>query len=163
MYQLRNYKMRDAAAINLLAVECFAQFKDIFNDWTSFKKGLLAFSELSLLGEIVVAEGSSSNIVGAVAYIPSNIEKADYFPKSTPVIRMLIVDPKFRGTGLGKTLALDCISRARRDNCSSIALHTSNIMEVALPMYLRMGFSLFGPAPEILGVGYNVYAKNLSD
>ena len=43
-----------------------------------------------------------------------------------------------------------------------IALQTTPIMSVALPMYLRMGFVKLREAPDIYGVPYAVYAKSLS-
>ena len=43
-----------------------------------------------------------------------------------------------------------------------IALHTTPIMRVALPMYLRMGFIKLREASEIYGVPYAVYTKSLS-
>ncbi|HEX7920248.1 MAG TPA: GNAT family N-acetyltransferase [Bradyrhizobium sp.] len=74
---------------------------------------------------------------------------------------MLVVDPVDRGTGLGHALASECLARARRDRCRTIALHTSPIMTVALPMYLKMGFGKVHDAPSIHGVPYAVYTKAL--
>lgn len=54
-----------------------------------------------------------------------------------------------------------CLERARRDHSPIIALHTSPIMSVALPMYLRMGFEKLRDAPDIHGVSYAVYTKSL--
>jgi hypothetical protein len=51
--------------------------------------------------------------------------------------------------------------RARRDRAAVIALHTSPIMTVALPMYLRMGFVRLRATPPIFGVEYAVYTKML--
>lgn len=42
-----------------------------------------------------------------------------------------------------------------------IALHTSPIMTVALPMYLRMGFEYARDAPHLHGVPYRIYLKRL--
>ena len=56
---------------------------------------------------------------------------------------MLVIDPGARGRGLGRLLTEECVRRARRDGAPTVALHTSPIMEVALPMYLRMGFTQF--------------------
>ena len=55
------------------------------------------------------------------------------------------------------------MKRARRDGSPVIALHTSPIMAVALPMYLRMGFRLARDAPPIYGVPYAVYLKQLDE
>lgn len=61
--------------------------------------------------------------------------------------------------GIGKALSNECIARAGRDGSRKIALHTSEIMEVTLPMDLKMGFQLYGKAPALFGVTYNVYVK----
>ncbi len=100
-------------------------------------------------------------IIGAVAYIPPGRPKASYFQKEWPVIRMLVVDPSCRGHGVGRELTRECLARARRDRSPVVALHTSTIMTVALPMYLRMGFEWAHDAPPVFGVPYAVYLKRL--
>ena len=161
MFELRSYISNDATAINTLAVICFAQFKSKYNDWDAFAKRLEKFSELAESSEIVVAV-KDSEIIGAVAYVPPHTKKAEFFPNNTPIIRMLVVSPSARGLGVGKALSEECIKKAKRDKCRAIALHTSSIMEIALPMYQRMGFNLYGPAPDIFGVKYNVYSKRIA-
>ena len=74
---------------------------------------------------------------------------------------MLVVDPAARGQGIGRQLTEECLRRAERDQASVIALHTTPIMTVALPMYQRMGFARVRDAPDILGVPYAVYVKAL--
>lgn len=74
---------------------------------------------------------------------------------------MLVVDPEHRGFGLGRALTDECIIRARHERAPGIALHTSPIMEVALAMYLKMGFEKYSSAPQIQGVEYAVYKKHL--
>ena len=74
---------------------------------------------------------------------------------------MLVVDPAYRGHGVGRALTNACIRRAERDGASRVALHTSPIMEVALAMYRRMGFERVRAVPPIHGVPYDVYVKRL--
>ena len=74
---------------------------------------------------------------------------------------MLVVDPAARGLGTGRALTEACVARARRDHAPEIALHTSPIMTVALPMYLRMGFVRVRDAPPLFGVPYAIYMKSL--
>jgi ribosomal protein S18 acetylase RimI-like enzyme len=74
---------------------------------------------------------------------------------------MLVVSPRLRGLGVGRALTDECIRRARRDQAPLIALHTSPIMSVALPMYLRLGFTFVKEVSDIFGVPYGVYAKPL--
>ena len=156
----RDYHPDDASAINALALKSFHQYRHQFNDWQKLADGLACFSNLASEAEIIVAE-SEGFIFGAVAYVGPKQSKADYFPADTPIIRMLVVDPDHRGRGLGRVLTEACLLRAKRDDCRFIALHTSPIMSVALPMYLRMGFEEYGAAPNLFGVPYRVYRKKL--
>jgi GNAT superfamily N-acetyltransferase len=122
--------------------------------------GLSNTSALSVSGEVIIAE-LQQTFAGAVAYFGPGRPKAPFFDQSWPIIRMLVVDPAFRGKGIGYALTNECIARAKRDGSPLIALHTSPIMTVALPMYLRMGFVKAYDAPPMHGVAYAVYTKAL--
>lgn len=74
---------------------------------------------------------------------------------------MLVVDPAARGQGIGRRLTEACLDRGRRDGAEVIALHTSPAMDVALGLYLRMGFRLEKKVPDRFGVPYAVYLKPL--
>ena len=158
--KIRDYQNSDAENLNRIAVAAFAQFRERYQDWPAMLAGLSRTSALSATGEVIVAE-SQDQIAGAVAYFGPNVEKAAFFDQRWPIIRMLVVDPAFRGKGLGLALSTECIARAKRDRSPIIALHTSPIMTVALPMYLKMGFIKAYDAPPIFGVAYAVYTKAL--
>jgi GNAT superfamily N-acetyltransferase len=158
--RIRDYAPSDAEDLNRIAVSAFEQFRDHYDDWPAMRAGLSKTSDLSATGEIVVAE-FQNRIAGAVTYFGPDKRKAAFFDPYWPVIRMLVVDPAFRGKGLGRILSMECIARAKRDGSSVIALHTSPIMTIALPMYLGMGFSRVADAPPIFGVEYAVYTKTL--
>ena len=157
---IRGFASGDSEAVNRLAVAAFAPFAPHYSDWPAMAVNLAKMSALADSGEIIVAE-DDGNIAGAVAYIPPNAPKAAFFDVSWPIIRMLVVDPQSRGKRIGRILTDECLARARRDGAKVIALHTSSIMTVALPMYLRMGFAKLRDAPPILGVDYAVYTKAL--
>ncbi len=159
-FKLRDFSADDTSALNGVAVAAFAQFKTAYSDWPAMERGVSQMSQLSQTGEIVVAE-MDGRIIGGVAYVGPGKPKAPYFDPNWPIIRMLVVDPQARGHGLGRALTEECIRRAQRDKASVIALHTTPIMTVALPMYLRMGFKLRGEAPSIYGVPYAVYTMAL--
>jgi hypothetical protein len=55
---------------------------------------------LAKTGNIIIAE-REDRVVGAVVYIPAGRPKAAYFDQSWPIIRMLVVDPPYRGIGIG--------------------------------------------------------------
>ena len=117
-------------------------------------------ADIASTGELIVAQANGV-IAGAVAYVGPGRPKATYFDQDWPIMRMLVVAPEARGQGIARALVRDCLARARRDGASVFALHTSPIMEVALPMYLRMGFRRLRTAPLIHGVDYDVYLMPL--
>jgi GNAT superfamily N-acetyltransferase len=158
--RIRDYENSDADDVNRIAVSAFGQFRDRYQDWPAMLARLSQTSALGATGEVIVAE-LQDEFAGAVAYFGPNSEKAAFFDRRWAIIRMLVVDPAFRGKGLGRALSSECIARATRDRSSVVALHTSPIMTVALPMYLRMGFVKAYAAPPIFGVAYDVYTKAL--
>ena len=159
--ELRNYHPADAQRVDELAVEAFSQFHDAYTDWPVFRTKISNMSALSETGEIIVAE-LAGDIVGAVAYIGPGKEKAAFFRPEWPVMRMLVVALSARGRGVGRALADECLARARRDGANSFALHTSELMEIALPMYQRLGFAWHAAAPDIHGVKYGLYLNDLN-
>ncbi|MCK1359397.1 GNAT family N-acetyltransferase [Bradyrhizobium sp. 199] len=158
---LRDYRADDAEAVVRVALAAFAEFEQHYSDWPLFRTHVAKMPELARTGEIIVAE-DGGRIVGAVAYVDPQAPKAAFFDPAWPVIRMLVVDPLARGQSIGRQLTEECLRRAERDQSGVIALHTTPIMTVALPMYLRMGFARVGDAPDILGVPYAVYVKSLA-
>jgi len=157
---LRDFREADAAHVNRVALAAFDQFSSQYSDWCAMASAIARMSALADGGEIIVAE-LGERIIGAVAYIPPGRPKAAYFDQSWPIIRMLVVDPACRGSGVGRALTEECTRRARRDGSRVIALHTSPIMTVALPMYIRMGFRLLHATPPIYGVPYAVYLREI--
>src|SRR5690349_15309119 len=129
---VRDYESSDAEHVNRIAVAAFHQFSEKYEDWPAMRANLAKTSDLSTSGELIVAE-LDGRPVGAVGYFGPGSRKAAYFDQRWPIIRMLVVDPAFRGKGLGGTLTHECIGRAKRDGSPLIALHTSPIMTVALP------------------------------
>ena len=158
--RIREYENSDAENLNRIAVSAFSQFREHYHDWPAMRAGLSKTSDLGASGEVIIAE-LQHGFAGAVAYFGPDRPKAPFFDKRWPIIRMLVVDPAFRGNGIGRALTDECIARARRDGSPIIALHTSPIMSVALPMYLKMGFAKAYDAPPIFGVAYAVYTKAL--
>ncbi|MEP2023769.1 MAG: GNAT family N-acetyltransferase [Reichenbachiella sp.] len=57
-------------------------------------------------------------------------------------IEMLFIDPKARGTGVGKTLLLYAIEEL---NCSKVDVNEQN--QQAVDFYLYMGFQIVGRSP----------------
>ena len=71
----------------------------------------------------------------------------------------------YRGQGIGKALVQECLRRARKDGCTGLALHTTDMMQVAMAMYERMGFFRtpefdFYPVPEFQVKAYRLEFKD---
>ena len=80
-----------------------------------------------------VAEKDGEN-VGFVMLIRQSDEVAK--------LRMLLVDPKARGLGLGKRLVEECIRFARQRGYKKITLWTNDVLVTAIHIYKRCGFKL---------------------
>lgn len=55
-------------------------------------------------------------------------------------IRLLAVDPEWRGHGIGKALTEFCIELARKAGHREVVLHTTAAMQTAWKMYEGLGF-----------------------
>ena len=160
-YRLRAFSAADGAAVDALAIAAFEEFRDAYNDWPRFSKIISSLASLNQSGELIVAESEEAGIVGAVGYIGPHKPKSTFFKPEWPIMRMLVVAPTARGFGIGHRLADECVQRAQRDRAPLLALHTTPIMKIALPMYERMGFKFHSEAPTIFGVPYGIYTKHV--
>ena len=60
--------------------------------------------------------------------------------KNASGMRLLGVDPKHRGAGVGSALTQACIQMAGDRGHAQVVLHTTQAMQVAWGLYQRMGF-----------------------
>lgn len=160
-YELREYRASDEKAVNEVALAAFEEYRHHYDDWAAFSRIIGNMASLSESGELIVAT-VKERVVGAVVYVGPGENKSDFFSLEWPILRMLVVTPAYRGRGIGRALTKACILRAKSDGASLIALHTSPIMAVALPMYERLGFKRQHQAPTIFGVSYSIYVKELT-
>jgi GNAT superfamily N-acetyltransferase len=157
--QIREAIPSEYADLDKLAVEAWQVLRSGY--WPDQWDGLIAaiegrMSEIADSGKVLVAV-DGSEIHGAVGYVPAESSNPKIFPADWPSMRMLVVAPARRGMGTGRRLANACIQKAKDDGATCIGLHTSGIMSVALPMYLRMGFVKDTDLPPIAGAPYARY------
>lgn len=157
-YTIRNAVVADYSDINELALEAWQVLRDGYDpaQWDNMLTAIGNMSDLAATGELIVAV-EQDRIAGAVCYMPPHTSNTAIFPEGWPSIRMLVTRPADRNKGIGRRLTEECIQRARRDQADCIALHTSPVMSVALPLYLRMGFVMDRELPSIAGAPYARY------
>lgn len=157
-YEIRSALEEDYPAINELAVEAWQVLKDGYDpdQWNGMLAAVGKMSSLSTKGQLIVA-ADQTRIFGAVCYLPPKTSNPDIFPDTWPSIRMLVTHPASRGMGVGRKLTEECIHRALLDQADCIGLHTSPVMAVALPLYLRMGFVMDKELSPIAGAPYARY------
>lgn len=94
--------------------------------------------------QVLVAISAEGELAGGVVYFD---DMAGYgaggtarAEKNASGIRLLGVDPRFRGSGIGKALTNACIKLARDSGHPQIILHTTQAMKVAWDLYQKLGF-----------------------
>ena len=115
------------------------------------------------LAELLVARDEDGRIVGSVALVLSGefgeITASDH----EAAFRMLSVDRRARGEGVGELLVRGCVERARAAGKTRMVLSTDVRMTAAHRLYERLGFTRlperdWSPIP---GVQLLAYALDL--
>jgi ribosomal protein S18 acetylase RimI-like enzyme len=159
---IRDYVPADRAAVNAVALAAFAQYAGDYDDWPTFSAGIARMADLAADGDLLVAE-RAGRVAGAVVHVGPGRPRSAVFPADWSVIRMLVVDPAARASGIGRALVAACLARARRAEAPAIGLHTSPIMASALRMYEAIGFVREHDLPSIRGVPYARYVLPAAD
>ena len=130
--------------------------------WDEYWQSIVAtLGNLNTTEQIVTVREDA--IVGTVLLVPTgtvmSAPNGDSVTFKWPEIRLLAVAPAARGLGVGRALVQECVRRARLTGIDAITLHTTDMMQVAMSMYERMGFVRdeeldFHPAPEFTVKGY---------
>lgn len=86
----------------------------------------------------------SSKIVGAYLVKPNQIDRGSHIANAS-----YIVDENHRGAGIGKALALDSISTAKKLGYHAIQFNfVVSTNEAAVKLWQKVGFKIIGTSPK---------------
>ena len=92
-------------------------------------------------GAVVLVAEDEGDIAGTVTYVPdASSPFAEDLRDGEGGIRMLAVDPRAQGRGVGRALVRACIERARDDGLRGLFLSSTPIMVAAHRLYEEAGF-----------------------
>ncbi len=162
---IRDAQESDREAIREVTLSAFQEYAARMPaHWDDYRQGVLATLANVTPAEQIVAEQEGA-VAGAVLLYPAG---AVFSPPNRPPMilawpeaRLLAVSPAARGLGIGGALMRECIRRARRSGSAALTLHTSDVMQVAMRMYERMGFVRapeldFHPSEDLTVKGYRL-------
>jgi ribosomal protein S18 acetylase RimI-like enzyme len=164
-FEYRIGTIRDKADLQKLGLISYGQFKDVLTpeNWQKLQSFLTAedsYSPLLKVSRCFVCE-HAGEVVGMAFLIP-NGNPTEVFRTEWSYIRMVGVNPKFAGKGIGKTLTQMCIDRAKETKEEIIALHTSEFMDAARHIYERLGFKRIKELEPRLGKRYWLYQLEIT-
>jgi GNAT superfamily N-acetyltransferase len=93
---------------------------------------------------LLVATTDAGRLAGGVVYFGDMAEYGSggiaTSVRDASGIRLLGVDQRYRGAGVGRALTHACIDAARQQSRSQVILHTTGAMQIAWRMYEKLGF-----------------------
>ena len=141
---IRDARGTDQAATQSVALAAYEQYAPTMKEaWKFYREDILSTLADVHPAEHIVAE-TEDGVVGTVLLYPAGMSflapdgTSVTFP--LPEIRLLAVTPRARGQGIATALMQECVRRARQSGAPAVALHTTDMMQVAMQMYERMGF-----------------------
>ncbi len=105
------------------------------------------------LVDVLVDVDDAGRILGGVTYIPGPGPMAWFAGDDEAGMRMLAVDPRAQGRGVGTRLVAACVERAVIAAKRWLLLHTTAPMTVAHRLYDRAGFRRDPAGDEVLDGG----------
>jgi ribosomal protein S18 acetylase RimI-like enzyme len=160
----REGSLADREQVKALGLLSYGQFSEILGEegWTKMKNGISDDDRwIGLLRDsksfICLA---NDKIVGMAFIVPSG-NPWQVFEAGWSYIRMVGVDPEFRGKGIAKELTRRCIEHAKTSGEKIIALHTSEFMDTARHIYESLGFKVLREIDPLFGKRYWLYLLEL--
>jgi ribosomal protein S18 acetylase RimI-like enzyme len=157
--------IEDVDELQDLGITSYVQFQNDLtpDNWKIFSGNLhdrQKFMDILNIAKCFVCV-DNNKIVGVAYIIPSG-NPTNLFKSEWSYIRMVGVNPQYRGQGIAKALTKMCIDFAKQNNEKTVALHTSEFMDAARHIYESMGFKVHKEIPPLFGKKYWLYTLDLN-
>lgn len=164
-FKFREGNIEDKEQLKELALVSYSQFEKVLTSesWNELYENLKSensYSNILEISKCFVCE-IENKIIGVAYFVPSG-NPTEIYDSSWSYIRMVGVNPKYRGNGIGKRLTQNCIEYARQSNEHIITLHTSEFMDSARHIYEKLGFKRGKELKPIFGKKYWLYQIELN-
>jgi len=159
-YKYRIGTIKDKEKLQKLGLISYGQFKEVLTEenWNKMNAFLTAEnSYLNLLSKSKCFICETNYEIIGMAFLVSKGNPTDIFHNDWCYIRMVGVNPKYGGKGIGKKLTQMCIDSAKETKEKIIALHTSEFMDVARHIYETIGFEQIKELEPLYGKKYWLY------
>jgi ribosomal protein S18 acetylase RimI-like enzyme len=152
-------------SLQLLGIRSYSQFSKLLarKDWETMHRFLhndKMWDQLVNNSKTFVCE-ADDKLVGMAYLVPGN-NPTYLYPADWSYVRLVGVDPAYRGNGIARRLTQMCVDHARKTNEKIVGLHTSEKMQDAIHIYESIGFKLYKEIDPIYGMRYFVYRMDLS-
>ncbi len=129
-------------------METNLQKTELYENMMKIGKGFVAEFENKIIGMgFLIYSGNPTNI----------------YPKEYAYIRMIGINPTYKGKGIASKITDLCVEEAMLKNEKIIGLHTSEMMPAARHIYEKKGFVISKELEPILGKKYWLYSLNLKN
>lgn len=140
--RIRRAVEEDVEALASLFSPALEPYRGRGSDWIvdAYLAELVDVRSRLSVGETYVAT-REGRLVGSIAFYPDvALEGWSTFPAGWAGFRALVVDPAFRGAGIGRMLVELCLARGRDVGAPALGIHTIALLDDAVKLYERVGF-----------------------
>lgn len=147
-----------------LGILSYGQFEKVLSpeDWQTMYRFLHndnMWTQLVDVAAIFVCE--DEKILTGMAYLVPSGNPTHIYPADWSYVRMVGVDPAYRGKGIARNLTQLCVDHARDSGERIVGLHTSEKMDDARHIYESIGFTIDKEIAPIYGMKYWLYRLDL--
>ncbi|MDB4874537.1 MAG: GCN5-related N-acetyltransferase [Gemmatimonadetes bacterium] len=143
LFTIRDARDDERQAIAELTLRAYAEYAEIMEPggWAGLEQAIHRALVSSEPAERLVADDEGT-LIGSVMLYPASVNAYGDATGTLgwPEVRLLAVPPEARGRGVAGALMQACVLRAKAAGATAIGIHTSRSMQVAMAMYMRMGF-----------------------